>query len=282
MRILTAKQIKAVETRAFESDSTEAELMLKAGTTCFEKICKIFGESLTNSRVGVFCGNGKNAGDGFVIADLLKKINVFTDIILCDKEPTVDEPKMYYQKAINNGVKVINFTKLGVENYDIIVDCIFGTGFKGVARGIAGDIIDKINDSNKTVISVDINSGLNGDTGFGEKVVKSDLTVSIGYLKTGLLINDADKYIGSLKNCNIDIELIDDYYTLVDNFSNAENVVEFNNFNSFAEEYNIIEYTNPLEVVTEIAKENDINILIKNLGKYSFLVTDKVKELSRC
>ena len=42
MRILTAKQIKAVETRAFESDSTEAELMLKAGTTCFEKICKIF------------------------------------------------------------------------------------------------------------------------------------------------------------------------------------------------------------------------------------------------
>ena len=47
--------------------------MPKAGTTCFEKICKIFGESLANSRVGVFCGNGKNAGDGFVIADLLKK-----------------------------------------------------------------------------------------------------------------------------------------------------------------------------------------------------------------
>ena len=167
-------------------------------------------------------------------------------------------------------------------DYDIIVDCIFGTGFKGVARGIAGDIIDKINDSNKTVISVDINSGLNGDTGFGEKVVKSDLTVSIGYLKTGLLINDAEKYIGSLKNCDIDIELVGDYYTLVDNFSNAENVVEFNDFNSFTEEYGIIEYTNPLELVTEIAKENDINILIKNLGKYSFLVTDKVKELSGC
>lgn len=191
--------------------------------------------------------------------------------------------KYYFDKCMEQNIpyKVCD-ENTDFYDYDIIVDCIFGTGFKGVARGIAGDIIDKINDSNKTVISVDINSGLNGDTGFGEKVVKSDLTVSIGYLKTGLLINDADKYIGSLKNCNIDIELIDDYYTLVDNFSNAENVVEFNNFNSFAEEYNIIEYTNPLEVVTEIAKENDINILIKNLGKYSFLVTDKVKELSRC
>lgn len=75
MRILTAKQIKAVEENAFKTDSTEAGLMLNAGTACFEKICKIFGESLANSRVAVFCGNGKNAGDGFVIADLLNSIN---------------------------------------------------------------------------------------------------------------------------------------------------------------------------------------------------------------
>ena len=45
MRILTAKQIKAVETRAFESDSTEAELMLKAGTTCFENMQNIWRKS---------------------------------------------------------------------------------------------------------------------------------------------------------------------------------------------------------------------------------------------
>ena len=48
MRILTAKQIKAVEENAFKTDSTEAGLMLNAGTACFEKICKIFGESLAN------------------------------------------------------------------------------------------------------------------------------------------------------------------------------------------------------------------------------------------
>lgn len=112
MRILTAKQIKAVEENAFKTDSTEAGLMLNAGTACFEKICKIFGESLANSRVAVFCGNGKNAGDGFVIADLLNSINVNADIIICDKEPTIDEPKMYFDKAIANGVKAINFTDL--------------------------------------------------------------------------------------------------------------------------------------------------------------------------
>lgn len=206
MRILTAKQIKAVETRAFESDSTEAELMLKAGTTCFEKICKIFGESLANSRVGVFCGNGKNAGDGFVIADLLKKINVFTDIILCDKEPTVDEPKMYYQEAINNGVKVINFTKLGVENYDIIVDCIFGIGFHGEAKAPFNDIFDFINSSNAKVVSIDTPSGTNSTDGSVINAVKADYTIAISTLKFAHVLPPSNAYCGKIYTVNIGID----------------------------------------------------------------------------
>ena len=206
MRILTAKQIKAVETRAFESDSTEAELMLKAGTACFEKICKIFGESLANSRVGVFCGNGKNAGDGFVIADLLKKINVFTDIILCDKEPTVDEPKMYYQKAINNGVKVINFTKLDVENYDIIVDCIFGIGFHGEAKAPFNDIFDFINSSNAKVVSIDTPSGTNSTDGSVINAVKADYTIAISTLKFAHVLPPSNAYCGKIYTVNIGID----------------------------------------------------------------------------
>ena len=123
--------------------------MLNAGTACFEKICKIFGESLANSRVAVFCGNGKNAGDGFVIADLLNGINVNADIIICDKEPSVDEPKMYFDKAIANGVKAINFTDIGENSYDIIVDCIFGIGFHGQPRAPFSEIFDYINDNYK-------------------------------------------------------------------------------------------------------------------------------------
>ena len=60
------------------------------------------------------------------------------------------------------------------------------------------------------VISVDINSGMNGDTGEAALAVKSDLTVSIGYYKKGLLTGDADKYIGRLTNADIGIVLVDD------------------------------------------------------------------------
>lgn len=274
-KVITVETMRKSDAYTIANYIDSKKLMYKAGVG-------VFNSYDYKGNIAIVCGSGNNAGDGYVLSLLLKEKNISSTLFLIKEKFSVDG-KYYFDKCMEQNIpyKVCD-EGTDFSNYDIIVDCIFGTGFKGVARGIAGDIIDKINDSNKMVISVDINSGLNGDTGFGEKVVKSDLTVSIGYLKTGLLINDAEKYIGSVKNCDIDIELIDDYYTLVDDFSNAENVVKFNNFNFFAEEYNIIEYTNPLEVVTEIAKENDINILIKNLGKYSFLVTDKVKELSRC
>ena len=274
-KVITVETMRKSDAYTIANYIDSKKLMYKAGVG-------VFNSYDYKGNIAIVCGSGNNAGDGYVLSLLLKEKNISSTLFLIKEKFSVDG-KYYFDKCMEQNIpyKVCD-EGTDFSDYDIIVDCIFGTGFKGVARGIAGDIIDKINDSNKMVISVDINSGLNGDTGFGEKVVKSDLTVSIGYLKTGLLINDAEKYIGSVKNCDIDIELIDDYYTLVDDFSNAENVVKFNNFNSFAEEYNIIEYTNTLEVVTEIAKENDSNILIKNLGKYSFLVTDKAKELSRC
>ena len=182
MRILTAKQIKAVEENAFKTDSTEAGLMLNAGTACFEKICKIFSESLANSRVAVFCGNGKNAGDGFVIADLLNSINVNTDIIICDKEPTIEEPKMYYDKAIENGVKAINFTDIGENSYDIIVDCIFGIGFHGQPRAPFSEIFDYINNLGAKVVSIDTPSGTNSTDGSVINAVKADYTIAISTL----------------------------------------------------------------------------------------------------
>ena len=58
------------------------------------------------------------------------------------------------------------------------------------------------------MISADINSGLNGDTGIADLAVKSDLTVSIGFYKTGLFRGDAPLYIKDLINVDIGITLV--------------------------------------------------------------------------
>ena len=66
-----------------------------------------------------------------------------------------------------------------------------------------------VNASCAYVISVDLNSGLNGDTGAGNPAIRSDLTVSIGYYKTGMFKGDAPRRIGKLVNADIGIELVD-------------------------------------------------------------------------
>ena len=96
-----------------------------------------------------------------------------------------------------------------LSGFDVIVDCILGTGFQGEVRGKAGDAIKAINSADAFVISVDINSGMNGDTGEAHLAVKSDLTVSIGYYKQGQFKGDAEKYIGKLTNADIGIVLVD-------------------------------------------------------------------------
>ena len=97
-----------------------------------------------------------------------------------------------------------------LSGYDILVDCILGTGFCGEVCGLARTAIARINAAKEAgafIVAVDINSGMNGDTGEAELAVCSDLTVSIGYYKTGLLTPAAAGYIGRLTNVGIGIVL---------------------------------------------------------------------------
>ena len=72
-----------------------------------------------------------------------------------------------------------------LDGFDMAVDCLLGTGFQGALRKNYRTAIEAINASCAEVISVDINSGMNGDTGEGELIVRSDLTVTIGFIKNG-------------------------------------------------------------------------------------------------
>ena len=85
MRILNAAEIRLAEQNCFDGYATEAALMKRAGTACFEAMTAQY--EMKNQRVAVLCGNGKNAGDGFVIARLLYAYGALPEIVLCDKAP---------------------------------------------------------------------------------------------------------------------------------------------------------------------------------------------------
>ena len=270
-KVISVETMRQSDAYTIENYMDSKSLMYKAGIGVFES-CDWQGS------VAIVCGSGNNAGDGYVLALLLKEINVPVTLFLI-KEKFSDDGRYYFDKCVKAGIPYILCDEnTSFDDYRTVVDCIFGTGFKGNVKGIAGEIIDKINDFKGKVISVDINSGLNGDNGMSQKCVKSNITVSIGYLKPGLLINDAPKYIGELKNCDIGIELVGEYYVLQDNFPDIS--VKENTFDSlrdFSAHFNIpyeTAYEKPVEVILAVAKEKKIPVCVKNLGAYSVIISE--------
>src|SRR5208283_424495 len=89
---------------------------------------------------------------------------------------------------------------------EIIVDALFGTGFKGEVQGIYKKVIEWINKSSAKKISIDVPSGVNADDGTTENVaVEADMTVTMGLKKIGLIVGQGKNYAGSLEVIDIGI-----------------------------------------------------------------------------
>ncbi|MCQ2502169.1 MAG: NAD(P)H-hydrate epimerase [Saccharofermentans sp.] len=175
------------------------ELMARAGRSIFESVD-------WKGPVGIICGKGNNAGDGFVVANLLKENGINCEIVLLYEHSFSEDGKYFFDKCVAAGIPVVTEGRYG--SYNTILDAIFGTGFRGEVKEPARSAIEKINASGAYVVSADINSGLNGDTGLGELYVISDLTVSIGTYKYGHFIGKAKEAMKAKINCDIGIKII--------------------------------------------------------------------------
>ncbi|MCR5804251.1 MAG: NAD(P)H-hydrate epimerase [Clostridia bacterium] len=175
------------------------ELMARAGKAIFE-------QAEWKAPVGIICGKGNNAGDGFVVAGLLKDHGIDCEIVLLYEDSFSEDGRYFYDKCLEKGIPAVKEGHYG--DYNTILDAIFGTGFKGEVREPAKSAIENINSSGAYVVCADINSGLNGDTGLGDLYVISDLTVSIGTYKYGHFLGNADKAMKRRVNCDIGIKII--------------------------------------------------------------------------
>lgn len=165
----------------------------------------IYNAGKWHGNIAIVCGSGNNAGDGYALSCILYDNGIKSTLVRVSDKFSEDG-KYYYDMAMSKGV--CDSTDLDLTNYDIVVDCLLGTGFSGEPREKYADAINAINSSGAYVISADINSGMNGDTGECVLAVKSDLTVSIGFYKTGMFQGSAPTLIGDLVNAQIGIVLI--------------------------------------------------------------------------
>ena len=202
-KIISVEQMRKSDAYTIENYVPSKELMFRAAKGVYDSF-----SNWNNKKIAIIVGGGNNGGDGYALAGILKN-NGIDSVIYKVSDKMSDDGKYYMEIAENLGVSIESFDEnTNLNEYDVIVDCILGTGFVGEVHGKARDAIEAINTSNAYVISVDINSGMNGDTGEASTAVRSDLTVSIGYYKQGLFKGQAEEYIGKLVNTDIGIVLI--------------------------------------------------------------------------
>lgn len=193
--------------------------MFRAGVNCYNEIAKKYGDQLKNATVNVFCGNGKNAGDGFVIARFLCAFGARAQIVLCDQNPTIAEPFKYFRQAKISGVPVKWYDKNDVDA-DFIVDTMFGIGFHGEPRAPFDQIFADLKSSRATIIAVDTPSGTDATIGQAcQNAVCADFTIAISTLKFAHVLPPANAHCGETVVVNIGIPddcYADDYVKAID------------------------------------------------------------------
>ena len=225
MKIAALNTIRRLEKQAHDAlKPGEKSLMEKASLLCAEYIhaFKQSRDALKNLDIVIFAGKGNNGGDGILCGGCLnalynEKVTIYS---LQHPKDMSDEIRRHFF-SLPSAVSV-KFIANDGQMTDIlkpclIVDALLGIGFKGELRGSAEKIVNFINSVNLPVVSIDIPSGIECDSGIGKNAVFADMTITVGAEKKGLYLADGRIHSGTVKFADIGFDL-----TEID-----ENEVEF-------------------------------------------------------
>ena len=214
MKISQVNEMRNLDRQAIEEYGITQEILMEnAGQAAYFTILKEFG--IKNKNFVIFCGIGNNGGDGLVVTRKIYsnggKVSVF---ILGDSSKFRGAAKQNFDIVNKLQIEVIDLQDVSlaletINKSDAIIDAIFGTGLDREVKGKYEDVINMINASQKTVFSIDIPSGINGDTGqIMGTAVKANYTTTFGLPKIGNLLYPGFDYVGKLYVTHISFPLV--------------------------------------------------------------------------
>ncbi len=214
MKVLKANEMALADYKTInETGINSLVLMENAGRTAFQILIERFKDF---ENFVVVAGSGNNGGDGLVIARYLlragKKVKVFILARGLEKLSNDNRVNLDIFKNLGGEFQFITEENKGIlENAlmetDVVIDSIFGTGFKPPVKGYRAEIIKLINKHNKLVVSIDISSGLSTDTGeIYEPYIKADITITFAYPKLAHILYPSSLNCGDIYVVDISID----------------------------------------------------------------------------
>jgi NAD(P)H-hydrate epimerase len=214
MEAITAHEMTERENRGVVIGVSRLTMMENAGSA----IARLITDSFEKVNVLLVAGTGNNGGDAFVAARHLAYWENFNvTLALIGKESDIHAfealtnwnvlkriPEV--RKVEIDSLEKTKLLKQVVDESQVIVSAIFGTGFREKPRELQASAISTINNSGATKISVDLPSGMEADSGNCEIAVLSDYTVALDSPKIGMFANDKSRKVcGKILVANIGV-----------------------------------------------------------------------------
>jgi hydroxyethylthiazole kinase-like uncharacterized protein yjeF len=204
-KLFRADQVRENEAKAAENSGCDMfTLMQRAGEAVYQQ-CQ---ERFANSDVFlVVAGQGNNAGDGYITALHAKQNG--KRVVLCAVEPErklEGDAGKAQQHWLDAGGKVEAFDPRFIDSADVVIDALLGTGITAHIRNEFADIIDALNGAQTPVVSIDVPSGLDANTGQSlGRCVQATLTVTFVGIKPGLVTGAGKQSCGQLVYADLGI-----------------------------------------------------------------------------
>jgi NAD(P)H-hydrate epimerase len=192
--ITTGPEAADLDARTIAAGVPSRALMQRAGAAAAGEIWKVVHDGARDGVV-VYAGAGNNGGDGWVVARALASAGVAVQVVAVG-EPRTDDARAERELAEAEPlVRVVPFDEHERDPNSgapaLLVDALLGTGVRGAPRGPVASAIARIaraREAGATIVSLDIPSGVDSDTGAGEGAVLADVTLTFGTIKRGLLV----------------------------------------------------------------------------------------------
>lgn len=203
MKIFSAEQLNKCDIITCEKQNIQSkELILRAANSFVDIFTS--SEYDQGAKTLIFCGPGNNGADGIAIAKLLYSRYYEVELVLI-VEKDISKCNESFQFYLDNPVDqqpfpvhiIRNIKQLDdLEDLSIFIDAIFGTGNTRPLTGLYKSVVEWINGYPATIISVDIPSGIQSDTGDNYIAIDADMTISFQLPKLSFFHPDCAKKIG--------------------------------------------------------------------------------------
>ena len=209
MKVASVAEMRAMDRQAVERLFIPEEILMEnAGLAACTVLAR--AREVKGLKCAVLCGPGNNGGDGLVVARVLHSRGAVVMVFLAGEEgkfkgAAAGNLKILRQLPVEiRQVKSAAAIRSELLHSQVLVDALLGTGLDRKVSGLYRDLIQLMNESGKTIFSLDIPSGVNGDTGaIMDVAIRADYTVAFGLPKIGNMLHPGFGQCGQLSISHI-------------------------------------------------------------------------------